>query len=510
MMEAELKLLVTSHDAEALRQHPLLKKYATSKPHEQKMSDTYFDTPDLQIRRCDAGLRVRRVDNNDWVQTLKSGVDGATHGRHEWESRVAGPAPELPVLRHVVEHKSTWGRLLRSPLVENRLMPIFSTQVKRIAWELRLPQGDEVECALEQGNLECNGKKLPISEIELELKSGNPAHLFDFALALQQDIPMQIGILSKADRGYALFVPRTPAAVKATPVTLSKRMTIEQVFQAIALNCMAQIQANEGGVAHARDMESLHQMRVGLRRLRCALDLFQNMLQAPHELRQEIDWLTTQLGAARDWDVLASSTLPTVAAAAPAEARLAELKEAAQAQARDQHEAAAAAVKSSRYTRLMLCLTRWVHGYGWHVTMSPQEQTRLTAQVAKFARTMLMHHQRRLLKRGGQLQGASPEVRHRIRIAAKKIRYATEFFQSLYAAKRVLPYVTALSFLQDELGWLNDAATADRLLKQLQDDQTHLNGSAGFARGYLVSCVNNDDKKMRKLWAQFAPMKLPR
>ena len=49
-MEVELKLLVSPQDAEALRQHPLLKKYATSKPHEQKMSDIYFDTPELDIR----------------------------------------------------------------------------------------------------------------------------------------------------------------------------------------------------------------------------------------------------------------------------------------------------------------------------------------------------------------------------------------------------------------------------------------------------------------------------
>lgn len=509
-MEVELKLLVTSQDAEALRQHPLLKGYATSKPHEQKISDTYFDTPDLLIRRCNAGLRVRRV-GNDWVQTLKGGgsVNGGLHSRHEWESQVAGPAPDLAVLRDVVDHKAVWGRMLCSRVVEDQLLPIFTTQVKRMVWELRLPQGDEVECVLDQGNLERDDKKIPISEIELELKSGDPTHLFDFALALQQDIPMQIGNLSKADRGYALFAPQPPAAVNATLLKLSKCMTIEQVFQAIAVNCMSQIQANEAGVVQEHDVESLHQMRVGLRRLGSALGLFKGVLQLPEDLQQELDWLATQLGAARDWDVLAGSTLPAVAEAVPDETRLAEVKLAALGKAHKKHEAASNAVSSPRYTRLILCFTRCVQGCGWRDAMSPQDQNRLTARVTKFARNTLVHDQRRLLKRGRKLRRASPIARHRVRIAAKKTRYATEFFQSLYPSKRVRPYVEALSTLQDELGWLNDAAVADRLLKELQDGHAHLEGSAGFIRGYLASRVKNDDKKIRKLWKKFAPMKLP-
>ncbi len=512
-MEIELKLLVTSDVARALRQHPLLKEYATSEPHEQMIADTYFDTPDLLLRRCDATLRVRRVGNAHWVQAMKGGgsVDGGLHRRHEWESPVAGPAPDLALLSDVLSPKSAWGKLLRSPVVEDRLLPIFSTQVERMVWELRLPQGDEVECVLDQGHLERDDMIVPISEIELELKSGDPAHLFDFALALQQEIPMQIGYLSKADRGYALFAPQQPAAVKATALKLSKRMTVEQVFQAIAVNCMAQIQANEAGVSQEQDVESLHQMRVGLRRLRSALGLFKDVLQPPEQLQQELDWLVAQLGAARDWDVLVGSTLPAVAEAEPDETRLSELTVAALDQAREKREAASAAVSSPRYTRLILSFTRWVQGCGWRDFMLPRNWKRLTARVTKFARNTLMHDQRRLHKRGRTLHGATPAVRHRVRIAAKKTRYATEFFQSLYASKKVRPYVEALSSLQDELGWLNDAAVAvaDRLLKQLQDGQAHLEGSAGFIRGYLASRVKNDDRKIDKLWKKFTPMELP-
>jgi triphosphatase len=514
MMEIELKLLVSARDAQALRDHPLLQQYATSEPHEDIMSDTYFDTPDLHLRRSDAILRVRGVGNTHWVQTMKGSGSaiGGLHSRDEWESRIAGPVPDLALLRDVLDHKSAWGRLLRSPVIEDRLLPIFTTKVKRMVWELRLPHGDEVEFALDQGKLECIDQKVPISEIELELKSGKPAHLFDFALALQQEFPMQIGYLSKADRGYALFAPKPPAAAKATLLKLTKRMTVEQAFRAIATNCMVQIQANEAGVSQeydAYDAESLHQMRVGLRRLRSALGLFKDVLQLPEQLHEELNWLAMQLGAARDWDVLVGTTMAAVAAAQPDETGIAEVKLAALNEAQEQHEAAAAAVSSQRYTRLVLDFTRLLQGWGWRDVMLLQDQGRLTAPVTKFARRILVHNHRRLLKRGKKLHGASPAARHRVRIAAKKIRYATEFFQSLYASKNVQPYADALARLQDELGWLNDAAVADRLLTQLQDGQVRLEGGAGFIRGYLAARACGGERKIRKRWEKFTSIKLP-
>ena len=43
------------------------------------------------------------------------------------------------------------------------------------------------------------------SRIELELKQGDPLALFDFASALLRDIPLRIGVQSKAQRGYTLY-----------------------------------------------------------------------------------------------------------------------------------------------------------------------------------------------------------------------------------------------------------------------------------------------------------------
>jgi inorganic triphosphatase YgiF len=520
-MEVELKLLITAHDAKVLPGHPLLKRYAASKPQVHQLADTYFDTPALDFQRCEAGLRVRRQDQH-WVQTMKGGggIDGALHRRHEWEGPVDGPQPDLALLRTLVPRKSAWGKLLRMPHIESSLTPIFTTNVTRTVWQLQLPQGDKIEFALDQGHLVAGDRQTTVSEIELELKAGDPLHLFDFALALQQDIEFHIGHLSKAQRGYALFHAETvgptagqaPAAVKATALTLSKRMSIEQVFQAIIANCMAQVQGNQSGVAAGSDAESLHQMRVGLRRLHSALGVFKDVLQVPSDLQQELDWLGQQLGAARDWDVLAGSTLPAVAHDLSDPEALSGVQQAVQAQAAAMHRTAAAAVDAPRYTKLILCFTRWVLACGWRNTQARPERKRLRARISKFAASTLRRDQRRLHQRAAKLHGATPTARHKVRIAAKKTRYATEFFQSLYPAKKVRPFVAALSNLQEALGLLNDAAIADHLLEQLQQDrqQTHLQQAIPAIRDVLTARVNGDDKNIRKLWKKFAPMKLPR
>jgi inorganic triphosphatase YgiF len=192
-MEIELKLLVRPQDAAALRDHPLLQKYAAGPARELPMSDTYFDTPRQQLKEAGAGLRVRRV-GDEYIQTLKAGGDasGGLHRRYEWESTVAGPEPDLASLRALVDRKAPWSKVLRSNGIESNLAPIFQTKIVRTLWDLRLPDGDRVELALDTGQLECGDEAVPVSEVELELMSGNAIHLFDFALALQEKIPSSV------------------------------------------------------------------------------------------------------------------------------------------------------------------------------------------------------------------------------------------------------------------------------------------------------------------------------
>jgi inorganic triphosphatase YgiF len=509
-MEIELKLLLDPADVAAFRRHPLLKRHAIAKPRVQQLTSIYFDTPDLHFRRHDAALRVRRVDRR-WIQTLKGGgqVVAGLHQRDEWESRVGSPHPDLAALRDLVGHAAAWAKTLAAPELAERLVPIFVTKFRRTVWLLQLAHGATVELALDQGEVTHDTTRTPISEIELELKSGDSSELFDLALQLQDVVPLRVSNISKAERGYAQYAPQPLAVVKRASIELSSTISVGEGLQIIVGNCLTHVQGNETGVEHGVDPESVHEMRVGLRRLNSALRLFAGVAPCPAELLAELAWLATTLGAARDWEVFAGSTLAAVAGACPDEPELALLQQAALTVAQGVRSEAAVAVGSERYARLLLAVCGWAYGARRRALLAEHERAALAAPLAKFAAQMLMLYHGKLTKRCKRLQEESPQERHRARIAAKKFRYATEFFQSLYPVKRVRPFIDALSTLQDALGWLNDAAVAGNLLRQLALSHPETACSAGFVRGYLTARTERGVRKLGRLWQQFAPMKLP-
>ncbi|MDO8305784.1 CYTH and CHAD domain-containing protein [Herminiimonas sp.] len=509
-MEVELKLLIDTHHIPLFKKHPLIKKYAQSSPVEQEQMAIYFDTPSHALRRCGAGLRIRQAENV-WTQTLKAGgsVASGLHQRHEWESILHSPEPDLYALRKMIKAHGAWDELIASLKNADQLCPIFTTTIQRTIWQLRLPTGDEIECVLDQGNVNNSARSEVISEIELELKSGSPLHIFDFALELLKKVPLRIGNQSKAERGYALNMQQQSAAVKAESLVLSKKMTINQAFEAIIENCLQQIQANEAGVVKADNIDSLHQMRVGLRRLRSALDLFQEVIAAPNDLRQELDWLSQAISEARDWDVLATKTLELVKID-DAEVDVEGLRRAALSKAAELHRVAAEAIDSVRYTHFALSFSRWLKSSDWREAHPRLKGKDIEKRLKLFSKDTLKHDQQRLKKRGRQFQEADSHARHRVRIAAKKMHYDTEFFQSLYASKETKEYIAALSDLQDKLGLLNDITVGDGLLMEIQKDQSELSSVSNFIRGYLAARAAEDEQKVKKLWKKFKSKHLPK
>jgi inorganic triphosphatase YgiF len=505
-MEIELKLLLDSADVAAFRRHPLLKQLAIAKPRWQRLTTIYFDTTDLHFRRHDAALRVRRADRC-WIQTLKAGnqVAAGLHQRHEWESRVAGPQPDLAILREMSGPGAVWESASSDQPLGERLVPAFSTIFRRTIWLLQTAQGGEVELALDQGSVQGVAGGAPISEIELELKSGEPGQLFELAMQFQQFVPLRVCNISKAERGYALFAPQAPAAARATRLKLAGKSTVEQGFQSVIGNCISQIQDNELGVMQGTDPEYVHQMRVGLRRLRTALALFDTVAPCAVETQAEIKWLTSELGAARDWEVFGDSTLAMIAGACPDEPDLSQLQKAALAIARNNRKQAAVAVGSARYSHLLLAVGGAAYGQRWRTL---PDRIALEAPLATFAAQTLTACRAKLNKRGKRLKEGAPSTRHRARIAAKEIRYAVEFFESLLPSRRAKSFIAALSTLQDALGWLNDASVAVNLLDRLAQNQPELAQCAAFVRGYLAARTEPELRRLGKLWRSFKPKKV--
>ncbi|APA89458.1 CYTH and CHAD domain-containing protein (plasmid) [Paraburkholderia sprentiae WSM5005] len=508
-MERELKLRVAKEDLGTLRQVPMLGQSGTKAGTPHLLTSTYFDTPEFSFHWCKASLRVRAV-GNEKIQTLK--LDGSAQAglfdRDEFEMPVNGDAPDLKLLCDQIPEQSDCGKLIRDETVAARLKPVFVTRINRSAFALQQPSGDELELALDEGTIEAESGSVQLAAVELELKQGNPDALYRTALDMLESVPLRIDHRSKADLGYALLVAEHTEAVKAHPVVLDKRDSVEDAFCAIARNCLDQVHANEQGVVSGHDPSSVHQMRVGLRRLRSALDLFAKVIPSSSGFNEELRWIASELGAARDWEVLAGSTLEHAGSNGNAN-EVQPVRQACEQIAVNNRQRAAAAVESVRYTRLALEFTRWLNRKGWRDEMSDEQRKAIGSPVKPFAADILRRRHKKLIKRGKGLADLDDQRRHRARIAAKKVRYATEFFASLCPKRAVRNYVNALTALQDDLGWRNDAVVADHLLKSLLTTSPEAAPGAAFARGFLASRVAADHQTLKKLWKRFKLLSSP-
>jgi triphosphatase len=272
-------------------------------------------------------------------------------------------------------------------------------------------------------------------------------------------------------------------------VALRKKMRLEDAFQCMGLNCLQQLEANVPGVLK-QNVESLHQMRVGLRRLRALLDMFGELAPLPAAISESVEWLAGELGATRDWDVLAGSTIPEIKGP-----DLAALRSEAESRAHALHVHMLQTLHQPRYTQTILQLNGWFHGRHWRDTDGLPKESKLARRADATMGPLLRKAQRRLQKRIEALDVSDAPGRHRVRIAAKKARYAAEFFRDLLPAKPAKRYIRSLSGLQDKLGHLNDLAVAERLLAELEESGS--SHDATYARGYVTAESEVESRHLR-------------
>ena len=499
--EIELKLALSPAAAARLVRSPRIQRWASSKPRRDHLVSRYYDTPGLQLHAQQVALRVRQAGRH-WVQTLKGAgqAQGGLHTRAEWETPVAGPAPEFNRLP-----QPALAILNQIEGVARNIRPIFTTDFTRTTWQFKI-DGALIEAALDQGEIYAGRRKLPVCEIELELKHGNPRILFDCALALLEDIPLLPEHRSKAERGYALYLRNAAQPVTASPLVLESTASAGLAFQKIAFACLAQMSANHAGVLHSRDPEFVHQMRVALRRLRAAFAIFKPLIQSEEtlSLRRGLDALATSLNAARDWDVWTAEILPRLTAEQPAAPGLALLRRRTQAHRARYRREIQQVLTSSAYAQLMLALERWLTGLPQTAISRAQHKLWDTA-ILPFADAALAALDQKAHQRGKKLARHSVPQRHRLRIAVKKLRYGTEFFASLYRGGSTCDYLMRLETLQTELGFFNDLAVTETLLAEIAASQPTptLASAAGFARDWLQAQNRAHHRTLLKRWKKF-------
>lgn len=500
-MPAPLSLVldVAPDDVVRLKNHPLIRGLASGRPVTRRTRTVYYDTADLALRRRRLSVYVNQAAQ---------------------PSSETAEAPPLPLEDHrdgALDVSQVADPGLRDALAElppdSPLQAVFDSTIERTTRLLRPSDDSRIRLELEVGTLRGKSGELPISRLDLGLEAGNPRRLFDFVRELQRSVPLRLASQTDGERGYALVAGAEPRAVRAVSVELEPTMTVDSVLERVIRGCLEHLVGNESAVLDAWLPEGVHQMRVAMRRLRSALSLFRKVLPEAQDrwIRDETRWLAGVLGEARDWDVFLAETLPPAEAALPGQPGFVRLRGLAEVERTEAYERVRIALRSERYAVLLVELRAWLEASGWREQRVSEHSADLFAPIGQVAGRLIETRRRKTLKRGDDLMALSPPARHEARKDVKKLRYAFEFFHSIYSGKKVKHFSRDLTKLQEGLGRLNDAETARRLLAALAEREGGREPdavlTAGLVTGWYAALAERSIGKLDKAWARLHDQK---
>jgi inorganic triphosphatase YgiF len=458
-IETELKLRITPENMARLKRHPFLRTLSSERAATRKLYSIYFDTPDFRLHQFRMALRLRRV-GKQWLQTLKGGggVQAGLHQRSEWETPVAGEALDFAALEAA-------GATHLSADMRKNMRPLFVTDFTR---SIRMVQfeGALIELSLDSGEIRAGKSVHTISELELELKSGEPLQLYRLALALLDIVPLEIEATSKAEYGYRLHIPAKAAVTKAQQPKFDAKTPVREALQHMIWSCLFHLQANVAGAVQKSDDEYLHQVRVALRRLRVVLGMAARYRPDGEldALRDTVAKLGTELGRSREWDVFVTQTLPSAWKGLNKDAGLEAVARQSEKLRQSSLRHVHTALQNGDFQRLLLRFGAWMSGAYW-------QQVAANDDLLEFTATVLRKRERKVHRLGEHIRHDADAKRfHALRIACKNLRYSADLLASLYDSGKTKHYLNALARLQSGLGSFNDDIVALTLLGELENE----------------------------------------
>ncbi len=453
----------------------------------QKRVETWFDTPERALGR--AGLRlsiVRRV--RGWRLRLQTPT-----------ALLEVPAPSAVPLPAALGPE--WAESLGALIAETPLEPQFTAELKRVtAGQVG------VSVTLETGTLATETAKLPVSALVVE---GPEALAAKTALALAAEHDLRLDPEPLPARGTRLVTDAPPPVMRAGP-GLSGHPSLDDAVILLLRACLTQFTANWQAFFTGDAVNAIHQMRVAMRRLRSVLGLFARHLPAPEfaGFRAEAKHIAATMGEARNWDVFTALLKSGPGQIFGAEPGFAELYAQCAEQRAQGYQAVEALLTSQGPTLFVLALEEFLARRGWRGALPPESLPSLAAPATGFATLQLTRLHRKVRKRGKHLRHLPAAARHLLRIELKKLRYATDLFGGLYEPKsRVRAYAEAAAALQEELGTLNDLATAQTLLARLGQSSLPAARAAGIVTGWCAHAALAADRPLLKRWQDFLAAK---
>jgi inorganic triphosphatase YgiF len=470
MVEIELRFQVPEPHRAGLR-----RRVARGAGPAQLLHAVYFDTPDGRLAAAGMSLRLRREDRR-WLQTVKGPADGA-FGRIEHEVGVSSRGRGLPrlqlglhdgtpaaaLLRDVLGGGGT-GRLSSGCTDASALHPVFETEVRRTRRLLR--QGATVvELALDEGWLRAGTRAEPVFELELEWRAGPLAGLLGLADRWVRTHDLWLELRSKSARGAALAAAGTVPLPAWQRPALAAGLGADAALRAMVTAVLAvTLPAASAVAAGGPDALALHQLRVGLRRLRTALRLFAGASPAVDAAwAPALAALFDALGASRDRDALAESFGPALRTAGAPLPLLPPPPDAG--------DQPAQLLRRAEVGCLWLALASFGAG-----TAAQGDQP-----LAGRLPALLTRLHRQLVRDARHFDEVDDEHRHRTRRRVKRLRHAIDFVAALHPDKAVRRYLKRLQAAQDALGRYNDLCVAQQGFRALADTDPR----AWFAVGWL-------------------------
>ncbi len=443
-MEIELKFTVPPS-----RFDEIAAALQTGDTERQHLLARYFDTDDGRLAARSVALRLRS-ENGRWVQTVKALTPDHVRRLEDNVDRDAPPDGGEPRPDPALHDGGAAGTALRAALGEAPppLVERFRTDVERLVRREIADDGAVVELALDRGEVRAGDRSDAVSEFELELKSGAVKSLFDVAGRWAVDRGLALGTITKAERGGRLLADASPASpLTAAPPQVDRRGGTEPFVAAVLAICLKQILGNASELGGGGDEEGfVHQLRIGLRRLRTALrelDDFADGIDPSWEATFRRSFQA--LGAHRD----AEAVLPTLRA----EMRAAGLRYTPPDAAPQASAATPADIVADRdLQRALLGVMAFCEALTVPRPREPRAKKRLQRQVAK--RLDRLHDA--LARDARRFSRLSADRQHRARKRLKRLRYLAEFAEPLFGPKRVRRYLKSWKAAQDALGEAND------------------------------------------------------
>jgi len=503
-IEIELKLLVDAAHLADFNDAPVVTANARNKGARKHLKSVYYDTPERTLWQNGLTLRVRQ-NGARFVQTVKAEFRDDPLRRGEWEASVPSMAPDLALAMPFIPEK------LRAEIESSRIEGVFTADIRRHQRMLEMPSGT-VEIAFDQGVIKAGDRSLPVSEIELELKSGSATAIHELALRLAEYGEVRPSTRTKSARGFDLAADTPPAVKRPEKLRLDPAIALDDAFAAILRSCLKHLLDAIPAAEDGRAPEGIHQLRVSLRRLRAALDLMRSVgsLSRLEQLRTDARWFAHNLTAAREWDVFEAETLPTVAKGCPTVAGFEALGEVAEKRRSAAYNKVRAVLTDRRCAAFIIGLGGWIEARGWRSDVPPENLGQLAEPTTNFAHRMLSAQHAKVLKRGKHFKSQTAEERHQVRLAVKKLRYVVEFLLPLYdLGKPARRYSQKLAELQEELGAFNDMATTAALLSGIGGEALEGATARAAIAGWQAHAMVGSEARLRAAWSEFSKTKTP-